>query len=274
LENLFRIFSADKQNKKTRNLLEKQTARCKVQDVERFKKETHWVIDRWWTRDERIALAVVEPADVADKDQVQTLIQSLKDALVDYDGLVAANTLGVLPSKKVELGDKKLFTLFIGERVLKKDARHVSSKIPVYSANVYEPMGFVEKSNIKGFKHPAVLWGIDGDFEFNLIPANVIFATTDHCGAIQILDSSIVPEYLLYALTVRRMEETFDRSFRPSLANMRRFSVSIPIKSDGTFDIEAQKVVAARFTGLQEKRENLQSLKSALDAVFEGYLNR
>ena len=274
LENLFRIFSADKQNKKTRTLIERQTKRCKIQDIERFKKETHWVIDRWWTREERVELGVLELADVADKNQADTLIQSLKDALSEYDNLFATTALHSAPSKKIQLGDQNLFTLFIGERVLKKDARNALSKIPVYSANVHEPMGFVEKSNIKKFTYPTVLWGIDGDFEFNLIPPNVVFATTDHCGAIQILEPSIVPEYLLYALTTRRMEETFDRSFRPSLANMRRFTVPVPIKSDGTFDVDAQKIIAARFTGLEEKRENLQSIKSALDAVFKGYFSR
>ena len=166
MEGLFRIFSADKQSKKTRGLLEKQTPRCKVQDIERFRKETHWVIDRWWNRGERVALG------------------------------------------------------------------------------------------------------------FNLMPANSTFVTTDHCGAIEILDPSIVPEYLLYAMSLRRIEESFDRSFRPSLANMRLFTVAVPVLQDGRFDVDAQRTIADRFTGVREKREALEAIKTELDGMFEGYLQR
>jgi len=274
MESLFRIFSGDRTSKKTRALLEKQTLRCKIQDIERFQKETHWVIDRWWNRDERIALGIVETVDLADKKQIDSLVQKLNDALLDYDNFSSAKVLDPAHSKSVVLGERAHFELFIGERVLKRDTLQDSSKIPLYSANVFEPMGYVEEGNLKDFDHPVILWGIDGDFEFNLVHPNVAFATTDHCGAIRILDPSIVPEYLLHALGVQRMEESFDRSFRPSLANMRRFSVLIPAKPDGTFDIDEQRRVADRFTGMQERRENLEAIKSRLDAAFEGYVRK
>ena len=42
---------------------------------------------------------------------------------------------------KVMLGDKNLFEMFIGRRVLKKEVKQ-EGDMPIYSANVFEPMGY------------------------------------------------------------------------------------------------------------------------------------
>ncbi|MBZ5532941.1 MAG: hypothetical protein LAO20_16045 [Acidobacteriia bacterium] len=146
--------------------------------------------------------------------------------------------------------------------------------VPLYSANAIQPMGYVEKSNISDFSCPVILWGIDNSlFNYNLIPAGQVFATTDHCGAIQILDKSIVPEYVLYALCLLRSEESFDRSFRSSLTNMRLLSLAIPVKQHSNgFDITAQRAVAKRFTTIQETQQRLSIVKRRLDDVFSRYL--
>ena len=160
--------------------------------------------------------------------------------------------------------------MFIGKRVLRKDA--TGGGIPLYSANPLEPMGFIEKSNITDFSSHSLLWGIDGNFEFNLLAPGDEFATTDHCGTLQVADSGILLEYVLYALTFRRSEESFDRAFRAALDNMGRVDLEIPILADGTFDVETQRAVAARFTTAKEKRSRLADAKAALDAVFGRYI--
>ena len=36
-------------------------------------------------------------------------------------------------------------------------------RVPVYSANVYEEFGRIDKENMKDYSRPSVIWGIDGD---------------------------------------------------------------------------------------------------------------
>jgi hypothetical protein len=79
-----------------------------------------------------------------------------------------------------------LFDLFIGERLLRKDHITPLGEIPAYSANVFTPFIYTNRSNVTDFSVPYVLWGIDGNFDFNVIAPGVEFATTDHCGAIKI----------------------------------------------------------------------------------------
>lgn len=271
MENLYKIFSGAKGAVKV--LLEQQSARCKVQDIARFQQESHWVINRWWTREERVIAGIEESAESASKHEIDSSLEELNRALADYEDFVSDAELDTLNYKDVTLGDKSLFRLFIGKRLYKKERSDDTTKIPAYSANVFEPFGYFERSNVTNFDYPSILWGIDGNFEFNLIPAGRVFATTDHCGTIQILDDSIVPEYLLHALYVRRAEESFDRAFRASMTNMKKFVVKIPVREDGSFDVEAQKLMAARFTGSREKKEKLQSVKQRLDDLLTRYLS-
>lgn len=270
MERLFRIFCADKTS--SRDLLEKQSGRCKIWEVDRFRGGVQWVVDRWWTREERIAIGAQEAIVLAKKDEVDLVVKKFQGLLADYDQFVSSDALGDLPTEEVALNDESLFRILIGKRVLKKDVSADETLIPVYSANVFLPMGYIAKSNIGEFSYPVVLWGIDGNFEFNLIPPAHRFATTDHCGCIQILNPSVVPEYLLYALTHRRSKESFDRGFRASLTNMRSFVIKVPIKKNGAFDVRAQKKIASQFTAELGERAILDVAKKSLDDVFQRYM--
>jgi hypothetical protein len=270
MEELFRIFSASKYHAKS--IVERASGRCKIQNIERFQHETHWVIDRWWTRQERISIGADEAIEAASKEQVDEQSARLADLLADYNNFIFADPLAGVLSKEVALGDESLFRMFIGKRVLRKEVTKDTTKTPVYSANVFVPMGYMENSNITDFIHPTLLWGIDGNFDFNIIPATQVFATTDHCGAIQVLDATILPEYVLYALHARRVHENFNRSFRASLTNMRKFAIRVPVSDDGSFDVPLQKRIAGRFAEGQGKRANLEAAKAEFDAVFRRYI--
>ena len=122
--------------------------------------------------------------------------------------------------KHVELNDTQLFDLKIGRRILQANIFGSKEKIPLFSANVFKEIGFLEESNLSDFDNDYILWGIDGHFQINFKHKKEIFATTDHCGTIEILDSKILPEYLLYQLKIGKYELGFDRTLRSSLSNI------------------------------------------------------
>ena len=223
-------------------------------------------------REERVDVGAEEVIATASRAEVESCVSELMSALADYDEFLTTDPLAKVKSQEVNLGNTKLFRIFIGKRVLRKDVTTDTTDIPVYSANVVTPMGYVEKGNLFEFDHPAILWGIDGNFEFNLIPAGQPFATTDHCGTIQILTPSIIPEYLLCALHERRIKEDFERSFRASLSNMRKFVIRVPINKNGTFDMKAQKLASKRFAMLRQKKTDAAAAKKRVDEMFSRYI--
>lgn len=272
MERLFGYFMANRTRAKQD--LERLSRRCKIQPIERFRVERHWVADRWWTREERVAVGDEEVVAPADRDEVLAATQAFTAALDEFDEFLRGDPVAKTKSATVSLGDKEKFSLSLGERVLVPDLSADSTLLPVYSANVFEPMGYLEpdEGNLHDFEAPSILWGIDGNFDFNLIPSGVKFASTDHCGRLQVRDPAIVPEYVLYALHLRRLDESYDRSFRASLSNMRAFTIKVPVDRSGRFDVEAQKRAAARFSTLQTKRAALMRAKERLDEVVRRYL--
>ena len=266
MERLFRIFDA------TKTVPYETHARCKTQPFERFHNGPHWVVDRWWTPEEKAAL--YDDGEVAaTKGELDDVLGDLQSAIEEYDHLAEPSDDSSGEFVSVALGNETLFEIFIGKRVLKKQAKQDGGDIPLYSANVFDPMGYASTTRIPHFDVPSVLWGIDGNFDFNVIPEGVPFETTDHCGTLRIRDSNILPEYVLYALHQHRREENYGRSFRAALANMRLIKIPVPVKNNGEFDRERQRSMADRFTSLQGKAEKIEGMRTWLNARLESYLN-
>lgn len=161
--------------------------------------------------------------------------------------------------EKLFLSNNEYFKLSIGKRKLKKELKELNGDIPLYSANVFEPFGYVSNSNIEDFSFPAILWGIDGNFELNYLKPNLKFATTDHCGTIHILNEKIVPQYILYSLYILKEDLSFDRNFRASLFNMRNISVNVPIDSKGEFDVKKQYECIKKYQAILMKKGELKN---------------
>jgi len=184
-------------------------------------------------------------------------IEAAKAGLVAASDQLERATIGAPPSvatKPVSLGDKACFAISIGDRVLR--ASHVSAGIPAYSANALVPFGHVGKSNLLDFDGPSILWGIDGNFDINFIPANTPFATTDHCGRLRVLVDDIDAEFVYWHLKMTRERYGFDRVFRASLTNVRaEVEVTIPVHPEtGKFDLAAQRAASARLRALDRAR--------------------
>lgn len=140
-----------------------------------------------------------------------------------------AETFDALDKKAktwVKLSDKSVFNISIGRRV-EKTAVNPNHNIPVYSANVFEPFGMIDKLLINDFSKDSVLWGIDGDWMVNVIPANEPFYPTDHCGVLRIKTSNILPKYMAHLLEEEGKRAGFNRSYRASIGRIKSLSIQI-----------------------------------------------
>jgi hypothetical protein len=158
----------------------------------------------------------------------------------------------------------------IGTRVLKKDLfRAAKGKVPLYSANV-EPgkeHGWIDESNFDDFSHPSLLWSIDSDFNISVHKAAEQFATTDHSGRLEILDASLDPEYCRAAIIYGYGRTCgFDRVQRPSLKRMAKVLLRVPVRDDGTFDLEAQRDLAREYVAIGDA---VQGAEESLEAIVE-----
>lgn len=121
------------------------------------------------------------------------------------------------------------FDISIGNRVLSTEIVE-DGEYPVYSANVFEEFGRINKQNITDFSKPSIIWGIDGDWMVNYIPANKPFYPTDHCGVIRINTDEILPQYMAIALQIEGEYEKFSRNNRASTQRIKNLTIQIPEK--------------------------------------------
>ncbi len=103
---------------------------------------------------------------------------------------------------------------------------------------------------ITDFSKDSVVWGIDGDWMVNVIPANTPFYPTDHCGVMRIKTDNILPKYMAHLLEVAGQEVGFKRSYRASIDRIESLSVRVaPIedqrKALSEIELYEQKIAEA-----------------------------
>lgn len=124
---------------------------------------------------------------------IQEYRKKIEEFFDDLDEI--SNQMGY----RMSLSDSNKFDVSIGKRVLNKQLSS-DAEIPVYSANVKEPFGYINDLFITDFSFPSVLWGIDGDWMTAYMPENKKFYPTDHCGILRCKDSDVNPRYLVHIL--------------------------------------------------------------------------
>ena len=148
-------------------------------------------------------------------------------------------------TKQYKLLDPDCFDVSIGRRVLDKDVEQ-SGEIAVYSANVHEPFGYINKLLLTDFSKPSVLWGIDGDWMTNYIPAGIKFYPTDHCGVIRVKTPDISAKYLSFVLLERGIQAKFSRNLRASTDRVRALDITLP-------SLREQEQVVQKIEELEKK---------------------
>lgn len=127
------------------------------------------------------------------------------------------------------------------------------------------------------FDYDCVLWGIDGDFEFNAIKNSTPFVSTDHCGTIRIFNQGILAEYLMIELDRCKHHYGFDRGLRSSLKNMMQVTVEIPVSVSGDFDVLTQQEIIERHnvvTDIKTKAKEYERTLKELTITVEDDLSQ
>lgn len=193
--------------------------------------------------------------------EVQELSKKINDLL---------NALYTQARNTVRLSNENIFNISIGRRVVDKEMDE-KFDVPVISANVFEPMGKINKLLITDFSKNSVLWGIDGDWMTNVIEKNIQFYPTDHCGILRVKDDSILERYLAYALFKVGENARFSRSNRASIDRIKSLSIPVP-------ELPVQKEIVAKIEALEDKISKLKieiasvpaAKKSILDKALKG----
>lgn len=169
----------------------------------------------------------------------------------------------------LRLDNEQIFDFKIGRRVLRSELKK-EGKFEVYSANVFEPFGWINSSLLTDFSKPSVIWGIDGDWMVKYMPANRPFHPTDHCGVLKLLDeTSVLSKYLVYPLLKAGEHERFSRSNRASTERIKALTIRVP-------SIEIQQATVLKITEIEKKikvlKQKIKEYTNSKQAILDKYL--
>lgn len=204
-------------------------------------------------------IEVLETKEQKAKEEVQKGIETIENLF---------NNLEAKADKIVRLSDENIFHVSIGKRVLKNEFVE-NGKIPVYSANVIEPFGNIDKLLIEDFSKPSVLWGIDGDWMVNYLPKDYPFYPTDHCGVLRVKDNSINEKYLAFILEKEGKAFEFSRTKRASIDRIQGIKIAVPPIAEQQKIVSEIEKIEGKITALEKE---IAAIPKQKEAILKKYL--
>ncbi|HEC88579.1 MAG TPA: N-6 DNA methylase [Thermoplasmata archaeon] len=270
----FKYFMVNKKDFDSLNL------RCKVFPIEKFAPQSHWCVDRWWSKEEKIKLGIEERREVINVDEfyseLKLINEELEKVMKEIEKLkeFTTTTTGEFKFKNEKLTD--LFEIKQGNSFYTKK-RIIENKwegdIPVYSSNT-KNNGLLIKIHEKWIKEEdkyynyCLTWAIDGDAGTIFIrnPDNkenkkekrFLFTANNHCGILIPKTQDLDLEYVKVVLQPIFYQKTKCYNNKKLGTNqITDIEIPIPIKDDGSYDIDKQREIAEKYRKLEEIKNNL-----------------
>ncbi|MBK1991824.1 N-6 DNA methylase [Campylobacter sp. 2018MI35] len=206
---------------------------------------------------------IIEDNGEYELNSILSKINNLCEINLDNEFLLAFNKT----IKEYSLSNP-IFKLSIGKRILNSDLLE-NGKIPVYSANVLEVFGFIDKEILPDYDSDSVLWGIDGDWMVGFMPKNRKFYPTDHCGVLRVDDTKINVKYISFVLNEAGKKQGFSRKLRASIDRIRALRVKLPSLD---FQDQIADIIDKIEKKVNEDKIELSRLEKEKEKILQKYL--
>lgn len=268
---LFRQFDGAKEQPAIKERLEGQSKRCKVQPIEAFDLSHHWLVDRWWTKEEKIALDIEETEELLSLDEFMERLKGTE--------LLFRERLASLPTQRLQNTHKREYQdVYLGDitQIVRGDSQYTLKYIndhpgeyPLYSAKTEED-GLMGRINSFKFDEECVTYTTNG------ANAGTVFYREKHKFSLN-GDAAILrikPElinqisYRYLAIAVRQAfkVEGLGWEYKATNGKVSQVIVKLPVDKSGAYDKHAQVLLADE----QDRLESLQrELSDQLALVSE-----
>jgi len=249
--------------------------RCKIFPFKDFNDniENSWIIDKWWTEDEKIELGISEKKEKVGLLEFSTLVEDIALSISGFQEEI--KELSEKKKPELKYSSFKVSELFTIERGNGKyTKRYVNSKkgdFNVYSGNTFGSFAHIDSFD---YSKPCLSWAIDGLAGYLMIH-NENFSATNHRGILIPKKESINLTYL---------KNTLEPLFRankkgrigPNGKNeyttlppfmIENISVKMPINSNGEFDVDAQKEIVEKINFISDLKQRINEYKLQLNRI-------
>lgn len=237
--------------------------RCKKQPFTKFEKEKYWIIDKWWTSEEKENLGIEEKEDVLTIEEFKEEIENMKNKLGELEGVVnlSGKEKNKYKTKSIPITD--LLDPFKGNsKYTKKYIHDHKGEFPVYSSQTSN-LGEIGRIDTYDYEEECFTWTTDGTYVGTVFYRNGKFSITTHCGIMRLKNeykTKLSFEYLRFILnqTLPKFMLGESTNKRIGVERMGEISIDIPIDNKGGFDLKKQQEIADKYKKIEQFQDKLK----------------
>lgn len=242
--------------------------RCKLIDFSYFNLniEKDWIIDKLWTKEEKINLGVLEEEKSIKLENFPELLEEISSKVKTLQAEAVSITKKDKSDKNKIIKFKEVIIseIFDFPSIKGLTASFIQSNsgtVPVYGGRKDEsPIGYI-KDNIDGVKYfeNCLAWNREGSVGFVFWHKHR-FTTNDHHRPLIVKEdfkNQIDLDYMKFILQEVLFSQGYSWSKTASKDKVEQLTIKIPIDKNNNYDIMMQKQIA-------EKLKRIENIKSAL----------
>ena len=271
---LYNFFKGNKSNFEQFNT----DPRCKIFSIDRFEPDIHWSIDRWWSREEKIALGIEEEDKAVDMLEFSSIVSDISETLGGFSAMIKETS----EKKKSKINYKKVKIVdifeILGEDNLTKTFINLNSgEYPVYSGQI-ENGGVFGYINSYKYDEEILTWVTYGNSGHIFKRSGKFNIGRNNCGLRPKFDKLNL-EYVKYIsepIFIKNIKGEKQKSLPQTI--VKQIEISIPINSNGDFDIKAQEEIVEKYNLINdlkskvvEYKQTIKNLKVTIDDELEDF---
>lgn len=250
--------------------------RCKIFPFSKFLStiEHSWIIDKWWSEEEKIELRIVERDKTIKFEELPNLIDEVANNIISFkEEITQLNEKKKTSLKTKEFRVKELFKIERGNgKYIKRYIAINQGEFPVYSGNTFGAFAHI---NTFDYSKPCISWAIDGLAGYMMVHDEK-FSATNHRGVLIPLNSNINLTYAKFILEPLFRQAKKGRIGGDGKSNeytalppfmIENIKFSLPIDTDGNIDIDSQNKVVEKILIVQELNAKIENYKKQVEEL-------
>lgn len=256
--------------------------RCKIFPFKDFedKIDTSWIIDKWWSEEEKIELGISTKKEKVDLLGFSSLVEDIAISISGFQEEI--KELSEKKKVKISYESYKLKDLFSIERGKSKYTRKFGNENkgehPVYSASNNSPLTFIDTYDYDG---EYMTWATNGFAGYIKLLSGKFSFNADR-GLFKPLLPGINTTYvkniiepILRGLAKGRKGENGKDEFTKVYPSMiEDIEIKMPIDSKGVLDIKAQNDVVEKINYVGDIKSNIEVYKQHLNSLSIDLIDR
>lgn len=277
---LYNFFKGNKSDFESFN----KDPRCKIFPIDRFESDTYWTVDRWWSKEEKIALGIEDEDKAISFEEVPMIVEEVADTLTSISSMIKELSEKKKSNLEQSFKEVKIGDIFDIKKGLAKYTNAYFNKCNEQIYDVYSSQttneGLVGKIDTFDYDCECLTWTTDGVYAGTVFYRNGKFSMTTHCGAlIPQFTTNLLIQYLKIKLeNVLPNFAQGNSNKRVTVDIIKNIILEIPILPNGDFDIKAQEEIIEKYniindlkSKVSEYKQNIKNLKVKIDDELENF---